>query len=460
MLTASIIQKVTQGIWLNPPLQLHQKLIGGCFDTREIKEQNIFFAWKGMCNDGHNYLTQLKGTSIQIAIVEKKNSIDLNDMAVLLVNDSLASLHAIATYCRKKSSAFCIALTGSSGKTSTKDWLYEVLSQKYSVLANVGSYNNNIGCPITLLSLQKKHQIIILEMGTSGKGEIKHMVQIAQPHLSVLLNVGFAHLGKFCTINNIYQAKLEIFLSHAPKFICLIPNNDQKIRDYVTLHKIKYIAVGEGTSYYIEIGDVSLEKYSQSIIIHSPQETKKINIPIIGAHCSHNLPFVIACAQYLNLSWQEILLGLSSLQPAKQRMNIYQKDKNYYVIDDTYNANPQSVVNLLATLALLKNYYTIAIIGNLAELEENLTISAQYIYDNFPKQINKLYLTGDSGITLWQKFHKGEYASQVEYYDSYEKIISALDSLKNTHLVVAIKGSRASKTEKIVQQLLTNTSHK
>ena len=185
LLTYGKIHQLTQGTWLTAPANASQTLRSGAFDTRALGKAEIFFTWGGE-SDAHQYLNQLTNSNIRLAIVEKSVP-PLGNIAILKVKNSLEALHVLASYLAKSFKGKIITITGSSGKTTAKSWLSHILKHKFHLLHNIGSFNNQIGCPITILDLDTDHDIIVLEMGTSGLGELESLSAIAPADVSMLL---------------------------------------------------------------------------------------------------------------------------------------------------------------------------------------------------------------------------------------------------------------------------------
>jgi len=237
------IQQITNGEWIVAPRNPEHEISTGAFDTRSLGEAQIFFAWKGDHSDGHHYLSQLVGSSIRLIVVEK--TVDpIADLAILKVSNSLQALHQMAAFQIRQFKGKVISLTGSSGKTTSKTWLCQVLEKRFRLLANPGSFNNHIGCPLTILSLKPSHDLLILEMGTSGLGELSRLSAIAPADVTLLLNVGHAHLGRFGSLENTYRAKLEIFSEQRPGAVSLIPFADERLKTLCRKENVAYFGQG------------------------------------------------------------------------------------------------------------------------------------------------------------------------------------------------------------------------
>ncbi len=462
MLSPKLIQAITQADCVFVPQRWQEKdwkqnLCSASFDTRTLKKEQIFFCWKGeqvkdKFADGHSYLSKLVGSSVRLVIVEKNISLQEIKFAkfiILKVKNSKLALHQIASFIAKNFSGKILAITGSSGKTTAKDWLATVLAEKYKVLASYKNFNNLIGCPIILLSL-KKEELVILEMGTSKKGEIRALVNIVQPHYCGLLNVGLAHLKYFQTLQAIYQEKTAIFSSPRLKrgfySNSLIPTLKQK----------NLFEFGLKTSYSCELLKSNLKTKSTLCKIRFKKIIEELELPIFGYHLSETISMLLLVADTLELSWQQIKTGLKKLSSLAGRMKILTRKNNSFIIDDSYNANPNSVINLLKTLTLCSGYKKIVVIGFLAELEEDLKTTAAYLQKNIPKGIDKIYFTGKTGKILTEQLSNDLYVefAKIEFIRDETNLLKKIEKEFTQNTILAIKGSRAAKLENLLHKII------
>ena len=445
MLTPKVIKQVVGGKWLVAPRNENKKLSGAIFDSRKITKEQIFFCWSGVTNDAHNYLADLKNSSIKLVIVEKKVAIKA-DFAILLVTKSLTALHQLAKFIAQNFTGPIIAITGSSGKTTAKNWLHIILKQKYKILISQKNFNNHIGCPISLLDLRNE-ELILLEMGTSAKGEIQTLVNLVEPTHSILLNVGLAHIYYFNTPAKIYKEKIAIFNSARLK-IGLMPAKLEP-----PLKKAKLIPFGNNPNYYCRIIEINLKTKKSYCTIKYGKNKQNIWLSIIGVHIEETISMALLVAKKFNLTWQELLTGLKKLKASESRMEIIPLKQNRFLIDDTYNANPNSVINLLKSISLLIGYKKIAVIGTLAELEDNLAISSAYLKNNIPAKIDKIYFTGITGKKLVQKLNKSPKLPEIVFIKDKAELLTAIKEEFTKNCVLALKASRSAKFENLIDKL-------
>ncbi|MGK0289528.1 MAG: UDP-N-acetylmuramoyl-tripeptide--D-alanyl-D-alanine ligase [bacterium] len=456
MLTFQKIQEITGGEWITRPKNPDQILVGGAFDSRNITHEEIFFAWAGEQSDGHKYLSNVVGTSIQVAIVEQDVEA-LDGLVILKVPDSLKALHQMAHEQSQNFQGKIIALTGSAGKTTMKTWLGHVLSQSFSVLQPQGSFNNHIGCPITLLSLQPEHELVILEMGTSGIGELELLSSISPADITLLLNVGHAHLGKFGSIENTYKAKLEIFSYQRENGLCLIPANDSFLEKIKPKNKV-YQTFGNGSEYSWKLKEINQQNQTQVFDFETSFGKKEVIVNQLGNHVGDLISALLIISQQLKIPLDDAISRLKDLPNEKGRSTLKQGIGNSWVLDDSYNANPESVVNMLQTICSITADEYIAVIGNLAELEDDLKQSADVILSKIPENLTAMYLGGETGKVLKTLIQEKYPKLSIYLIQDLSETIKELQVRAEKKVVFGVKGSRTSHMERVVFALEGKTT--
>ncbi len=452
LLCFSLIEKITSGEWLAPPPDFDVQLSGGAFDTRSLGQAEIFFAWKGDNSDGHQYLQQLEGSRIKLAIVEQAVP-PLNGIAILKVPQTLEALHQLANHLALGFEGKIVNITGSSGKTTTKTWLTHILEDRFNLLSNPGSFNNHIGCPITILFMNATHNLMILEMGSSGLGELDLLSSIAPADIALLLNVGHAHLGKFGSIENTYQAKTEIFNHRRGEAVSIVPGGDQKLATHLQ-NEPTHTFGRRSDEFSYRIQFVDTQNMSQTIVFQTPLGEKSVVVGQLGNYVGELLSAILAVCFNLGLTWEEVEARLVSLPQEKGRSTFFKGINGSLLLDDTYNANPESMINMLETICSADAEQCIGVVGNLAELEEDLSESAEFILSNLPDRLTALFLSGESGKILIPLIQKRFPELQTEFASSVTEMIDILKPLMNSRTVVGIKGSRSSHMERVIFGLM------
>lgn len=363
--TAQQLQQATQGYWHKD--QIPQSEIKRILtDSRHAESGDAFLALKGERFDAHNFVAQVAANGCQVAIVERP--IDA-EIAQLVVADTRLALGQLGAYRREQNAQLkVIALTGSSGKTTTKEMLGSILSRLAPTLITRGNLNNDLGVPMMLLELRKEHQYAVMELGANHQGEIDYTSKIVQPHVAGILNIGTAHLGEFGGRDGICRAKSEIYRHILPQGVAIVPQQDDftaEIREAAKSHQIMSFGAG-GDVFATEI---ELLPQSVNFQLHTPQGSSFVRLPFAGEHNVQNATAAVAFALALGVSLEDIVKGLEQAQGAKGRLNFIQKGPHLF-IDDTYNANPTSM-RAAAQVLLQQNGIKVMVMGDIGELGDS-----------------------------------------------------------------------------------------
>ena len=344
-------------------------------DTRNINEKDIYLAIKGENFDGNLFWREalLKGASaviVQDIDFEKENLDDVKGKTIIKVDDTLESLYKIAEFKRSLYNIPIIAVTGSVGKTSTKDIIASVMSKKYKTLKTEGNNNNNIGLPFTILRL-KDHEAAVIEMGMNHLGEIELLSKIAKPTMAVITNVGTSHIGNLGSRENILKAKLEILKGMEHKKIIL--NNDSDLLHKWNLENNKNIDIftyGIENNSNIIAKDMNLFETHSNFISKYEEEENKVTVPVGGIHFVYNALCAISVGKLNNINDDEIIKGIQEFELTKKRMDIIDLPNGVKIINDTYNASFESMQATLKYLSTFKENRKIAVLGDMFELGE------------------------------------------------------------------------------------------
>ncbi|MFH1577430.1 MAG: UDP-N-acetylmuramoyl-tripeptide--D-alanyl-D-alanine ligase [Candidatus Margulisiibacteriota bacterium] len=382
-------------------------------DTRTIKPGDLFIPIKGKRFDGRKF----------IAAAKKKGA------AVLEVKNGLKALQVLAAHHRSKFNIPIIGVTGSVGKTTTKDMIAAVLSQELTTLKNEENYNNEIGVPLTLLKLRKKHQAAVIEMAMQGLGEIELLAKIARPTISVVTNIGEAHLEFLKTKRNVAKAKAEIFKYQTKNNHAVINADDEYFSDLRS--NVQCLLSNIYTFGIIEKAKVT------------PKELRKTMLPLPGEHNIYNALAAIAVAKILKLKKSSIKKGLENFRPSSNRWDVINRDDGVKIINDTYNANPQSMSAALKVLAWLEGR-KIAVLGDMFELGKR-TGPAHKKVGELARQlgINILISVGKLSKDLAADFH----------YATLDPAIKKLKTVIQPGDRILVKASRGMHLEDVVEAI-------
>lgn len=429
-----------------------QELKGISIDSRSIKQGDLFIAIKGECFDGHDYIDEAIEKGAVACIIEDKEKTNVN-ANIILVDNTLKALHELAHYYKSFFNIPFIAITGSSGKTTTKDMIASVLKEKFNVLKTQGNYNNEIGLPLTLFKLEPHHEIAVLEMGMSSLGEISDLVHIVNPDISVITNIGSTHIENLGSRKNILKAKMEILETLKKGQIALLNGDDPYLKSITSdVFDISFVGIYE-EELFLKAQDIKNKENKVAFSIQYKNkylEDYRLNLP--GIHNIYNSLMAIYIGKHFNLTQNEIQQGLDIFKPSEMRMDIFEVS-GIKVIDDVYNANPDSMKAALNVLRDFdKNKRKIAIMGDMLEMgkwasEAHLDIG-RYAYNiNIDillsvGQYAKDYIRGalEAGMTRSNTFA----------FNTNREVIDFLKDFIEKDDVYLIKGSRGIKMEEIV----------
>ncbi len=403
-------------------------------DTRKINKDEMYFSLKGDNFDGNVFAMEAIEKGAKFSIVDDVEQKDIHDN-IVYVENSLRALQDLSNHHRSLFDTKVIGITGSNGKTTTKNLIYSILSQKYNVIKTKGNLNNHIGVPISLLNIKDDIDVAIIEMGANHVGEIKRLCEIAMPDIGLITNYGYAHLEGFGSFEGVIKGKTEMFEYLTENYGHIILNNDDKLQ--VENYKGD-LAVTFGSSKDSEfIFDYKKDNSSLKLIT----DGFEFNSNLYGEYNFSNLASSITIGKFLDLSNKEIQEGLNKFLNDSNRSEILISDSNKIYLD-AYNANPTSMLAAISNFEKIKN--RVLILGDMFELGEYSHQEHQKIVDFVTnKDYNKVYLVGDNFSncnTDGEYFFKFSNTDEIARSDSFK-------SLKNMNILV--KGSRGVKLEKL-----------
>lgn len=405
-------------------------------DSRKVTEGSLFFA----INNGNSYVKDVldKGASFVIA-----DNTDIKDKRVIKVSNTISTMQDLATKYRKKLDIQVVGITGSNGKTTTKDIVYSLLSAKAKTLKTEGNYNNHIGLPYTLLNVTDEEKFVVLEMGMSSLGEIRRLGEISSPDYAIITNIGDSHIEFLKTRDNVFKAKTELleFVNKENTFVC---GDDE----YLSKLDVNKIGFNEDNTHRIESYEFS-DKGSKFVL-----DGKEYEISLLGKHNISNTAIAIELAKKIGLTDEEIQRGLKEIKISNMRFQEIKIGNDIY-INDAYNASPTSMKAAIDTLNEIYNdKYKIAILGDMLELGEN---EVDYHIDvlNYllDKKIKLIYLYGErmkKAYDIFMKNKSEEY--RFWYYPTKEGIVESLKNIK-MEKVILLKASRGTALEDIIKNI-------
>ncbi len=431
---------------------------GYAIDSRETAPGEVFFALKGMETDGHRFIPQVleKGCNSLVISDESKLPEGARGLNVVLVENPLKALQALGVnYLDSLPLKKKIGVTGSVGKTSTRDMAYYVASTKYKTAKNKKNYNSSTGIPLTILEFPEDTEIAILEMGMESLGEIEELAEIVRPDIAIISLVAEVHIETLGSIENILKAKMEI-TSQFNKDSILVVNTDcpmlvpEKVQgDY------KLVTVGsKGHEDYIveEVEDYGAKGIKFKLNCHN--NNYDISLPIAGAHNAKNASLAIAVGELLGITPEEAGVGLQNTELTGRRLNMVQH-KGMHIIDDTYNACEDSIKSGLNTLMATEGQRKVAILGDIFALGEH----AERIHRSVgtyigEKNIDILVAIGDNAKYYAEEAAKVLGSERVRYFNKKEDFINEKDDIIKSGDVILVKASLGMRLEKVTQAIL------
>ncbi len=441
-------------------------------DSRQAVEGSLFIALPGERVDGHDYVQAAFDNGTQLALIDQTigdefNILDLRENKFnaklekltlplcLRVKDTLIALQTLAAYWRKQHPIRTIGITGSVGKTSTKELLASLLSQKYHVLKNPGNRNNEIGLPLTLLELEESHERIVLEMGFYVPGEIRTLCEIARPHVGVVTNIGTVHAERAGSQESIALGKAELVesLPPAPEGTAILNMDDSWVSGMAQKTKARCLTYG-----ILEDADLTASEITSrglegiSLKLHYQGKTHLISSPLLGEFSVYTILRATAAALTEGLEWDTITSTLATSR-VELRMRQFTLPNGAVILDDTYNASPASTIAALQLLGGLQGR-RVAVLGDMLELGQYEETGHQSVGKSAAFSVDVLILVGNrSRITAKSAIEHGLAQNQINWYpDSQEAALPAANMIQKGD-VVLIKGSNSMRMDRIIRAL-------
>lgn len=403
-------------------------------DSRKAEENDIFIALKGKNDNGHNYVYDAIEKKVAAIIIDEKINV-VTDVPVIYTKDNYEALLKIGALYRKKFKGKVIAVTGSCGKTMTKELISQILSTKCKVLKSKGNQNNHIGVPLTLMELNNDYEVAVIEMGMNHRGEISKLSKIVKPDFGVITNIGTAHIGNLGSQRKIYKAKMEI-ISGMDGGVLFVNGQDKYLRK-VKLRKITVIKTNCAK-------DTQSNLYKT--VFHILENGKKykfvLNMP--GKHLIENCMLAITIGKQFNIKTEEMINVIKYYKPLKNRLNIIENNNNT-IIDDCYNSNYESIMGLIDLLDVIKKN-KVLILGDILELGKY----SKKIHKKIGKVIRNKDYKEVYYIGRYMYFSHKENKNS-KWFKNTEEFLKENINFENSLIVV--KGSRGMHLEKIVDYL-------
>ncbi len=424
-------------------------------DTRSIEKNSIFIALRGTNFNGNDYAVEASKKGARVCIIDEtafRVEEFSDEVSVIKVKDTKQALLSLAEYYRSKLSIKVIGITGSTGKTSTKDIVAAVLSSKYKVFKTKGNFNNEIGLPLMIFKLDNEYDVAVLEMGMSNFGEIHNLAKTAKPDIAIITNIGVSHIEFLKSRENILKAKMEItdFFESNNSLIINSDNDLLKGLNNLTFNLIKIGTEAENIDFKADEIVLKEDSINFRIIDKHGFESPEFTVNIPGKHNVLNTLLAVACGKLLGLSYEQMIEGVENLEFTSMRLDIV-KGSKFTIIDDSYNASPDSMKAAIDVLLNFKGNRKIAILGTMKELG-NMSYELHKDIGRYAKEkdIDLLIVSGEFAEAYIKGF---EDTKKVFSFEDNERICDFLKNYIEKDDVILVKASRSMKFEKIVNNL-------
>ncbi|MGW7403624.1 UDP-N-acetylmuramoyl-tripeptide--D-alanyl-D-alanine ligase [Streptomyces sp. NPDC054833] len=424
-------------------------------DSREVVPGSLFVAFAGERVDGHDFAAAVVEAGAVAVLATRPVGVP-----AIVVDDVQSALGALARHVVGRLGATLVALTGSAGKTSTKDLVAQVLRSKAPTVFTPGSLNNEIGLPLTALSATEETKFLVLEMGARGLGHIRHLTELTPPRIGLVLNVGTAHIGEFGGREQIAQTKGELVEALPEDGAAILNADDPLVRAMAARTKAKVILFGESAEADVRAENVRLTDSGQpSFRLHTPSGASDVTMRLYGEHHVSNALAAAAVAHELGMSAEEIATALSEAGTlSRWRMEVTERPDGVTIVNDAYNANPESMRAALRALAAMgKGRRTWAVLGKMAELGDEALAEHDAVGRLAVRlNVSKLVAVGDREASWLQlgAYNEGSWGEESVHVSDAQAAVDLLRSELRPGDVVLVKASRSVGLESVAQALL------
>lgn len=449
--TLETIAKIVDGNLITTSMK-DRVVEGVSTDTRDIEVNNLFIPLVGGRFDGHNFAFEAIKKGAIATLWDKRHPTPYLDAGVIVVDDTLQAYQKLASSYLKATGAKVIGITGSNGKTGTKDILASILRENFRVHKTAKNFNNDIGLPKTIMEMNLDDEAIVLEMGMDRFGDIRTLTNIANPDIAVITNIGDSHLQELGTKENIARAKFEILEGLKPDGIFIYNNDDEILREVIKEYTIPQRVIKIGTR---EDSDVIIRP------IRSDEEGSSFSIgeyaysiPFIGKHQIYNVSVAITIAGLLGMNYGDIVRGLSNVKLTGMRMELMHLP-SFDVLNDCYKSNPQSLTSCIETVYTMKGYKNkILILSDMLELGENERKLHFAVGEKIDKnKIDYVICIGELAKDIYNGANRNFNVNNLFHFDTNEEVVKKVKEIISDDTLIMVKGSRGMKLENIIEML-------
>jgi UDP-N-acetylmuramoyl-tripeptide--D-alanyl-D-alanine ligase len=418
--------------------QLFQQCSGACTDTRKIESNSMFFALKGENFNGNTFAEKAINMGAKFAVVDE--DLIINNPSIIKVNNVLKALQELASYHRKTLKTPIIALTGSNGKTTTKELINAVLSTKFKTIATKGNLNNHIGVPLTLLEIHDNTEIAVVEMGANHQKEIEFLCKIAEPDFGLITNYGKAHLEGFGGVEGVIKGKTEMYLYLKVNNKTIFYNAEDAIQqEKIANYKPTLSYSTKGNS------DITLQLIEEHPYLVISFNGKSIKTNLTGSYNFNNIAYAILIGDYFKVTKELIKKGIENYIPNNNRSQILETGQNKIILD-AYNANPTSMTLALESFEKSNNPNKIAVLGDMFELGE----AAQEEHQNIIRLLEKSGI--NRAVLIGKHFYSCSTSSNfIIQLETFEDAFNHFKRSEISDALILIKASRGMALERLLE---------
>lgn len=448
--------------------QGESRIQGVTTDSRKLAAGNLYIPLQGPNFDGHDFLeaAAAKGAGGLLAdarhadLLEKLSTQGASCL-MILVEDTLRALGDLARFWRRAVGKPVVAITGSSGKTTTKEMAAAILSQRLSILKTEGNLNNLIGLPLTLLRLQREHDLALVELGTNARGEIKRLTEIAEPDIGLVTNIGPAHLEGLKSLEIVREEKGDLYGTMSRSGLAVFNADDEAMAPLRRLWRGRTLTYGVTSPADLTAARIVKEGIAgQSFTLNAGSDSAVVRLSASGMHNVYNALAAAALSRASGIGITEISQGLRNFHPVAARFEVHRLPNGVFLVDDTYNANPASVREALKTLRTLKgSARSVAVLADMLELGDQAEALHETVgAEAAATDVEQLFLKGSlSRATAVGAVQGGLPEKRIAFFEEPEEIVPRILSFVREGDWILVKGSRRMRMEEIVKRILDST---
>jgi len=449
-MTVREIAAAVNGVWWNPR-ETAPLVSAVCTDSRQITPGCLFLPWVGERFNGHDFIDAALDAGAAGCLCAKLPTDLREDKFYIKVDDTRLALRDLASAYRDRFSLPVVQITGSVGKTTTKEMVAAVLGAKLRVLKTQGNYNNDVGAPLTLLNLESFHQAAVIETGMNHAGEIAYLGAMVRPDIAVISNIGDAHIEYLGSRQGILQAKCEIFEHLRPEGLVIL-NGDDPLLDTV---EVPFRTVRCGQSEHSQVRITEIDDHGVdgiTCVVETARERYELSTAAPGEHMAYSISIAVAVGEELGLSREEITRGVAAYEPSGSRMRVLHLPQGRIILDDCYNANPQSVTAALEVLAKTDCARKVAVLGDMGELGD-LTDQAHYNMGALAAMLGIDFLVAIGAKAVKIADGAAQSGGAVLHFSTKEEAVQELREQLGPDTAMLVKASHAMNFGRLVEQL-------